>query len=198
MLKFLTSDCKQRWICFFLIMLLAISLSGCCGRKKQKVSKSKGRIDMTDSLKKLGNKSKNKNTAKASAKKVEDIAVDLAGQLPLREKDQQTKELYENLERANDLYKMRNYEGALRELDRIQRESADDPYLEMQAWALSATVYDKTGKTSRRKRAYRKMFDALVAVHKDPRYEKARQDGKECMELIKIAKEKGDEKYATE
>lgn len=177
---------------------MTISLVGCCGRKKikEKAKKSNKKIDVSESLKKL--KIKKDEGSKKPSPKVEDIDVDLIGQLPLREKDERTSELYEKLDRANSLYKNRNYDGALREIDRIQREIDNDPYLEMQTWGLAALIYDKTGKTSRRKRAYSKMFDSLVAVHKDPRYAKAREDGKICLELIEIAKVKGDRKYAEE
>ena len=113
----------------------------------------------------------------------------------MRAQDEHTSELYEKFDYANKMLKNRNYDAALREVNRIQQEIKDDPYLELQTWALTAEIYDKTGKTSRRKRCYTKMLEAMEEVKKDSRYKKAYQDGMLCQDFIDMTLKKGDKKY---
>ncbi|MBQ3644935.1 MAG: hypothetical protein II961_10090 [Candidatus Riflebacteria bacterium] len=140
-----------------------------------------------------GNAVNSNSTSSSSG--FEGIDVTLDGELPLRTQDEQTNELYEKLNYANKMYKNSNYDGALREISRIQQNIKDDPYLQLQTWALAAMVYDKTGKTSRRKRAYTKMLEVMEEVKKDSRYKKAYEDGMLCQDLIASVTKKGDKKY---
>ncbi len=184
------------FICIIFLLLMALGSSGCCGRKSQPNKKINKKIDFTESLKKSNTKDK------ASVKGVSvvndfgnDIDIDLIGKLPLRARDEHTNELYEKFNYANKMFKNRNYDAALREIDRIQQEINNDPYLKVQTWALTAAVYDKTGKTSRRKRAYTKMLEAMDELLKDPRYRKAYEDGMACKDFADLAAKKGDKKY---
>ena len=189
--------CKRssllRFICCVLLTLMAIGLSGCCGRKSRtgKNNKTNKNVDFAESLK----KSIEKNKSNTGASTVSDIDIDFIGKLPMRARDERTSELYEKFNYANKMFKNRNYEAALREVDRIQQEINNDPYLKMQTWALAAMIYDKTGKTSRRKRSYSKMIEALEEVKKDSRYKKAYEDGMACKDFAALAAKKGEKKY---
>ena len=183
-------------MCVAFILLIAVGLSGCCGRKSQSNKKSNKKINFTGSLK----KSNSKDKALVNASSVvndfgNDIDIDLIGKLPLRSQDEHTNELYEKFNYANKMFKNSNYDAALREINRIQQEINNDPYLKLQTWALSAAIYDKTGKTSRRKRSYTKMLEAIEEVKKDSRYKKAYEDGMACKDFAALAAKKGDKKY---
>lgn len=171
-------------------------MTGCCGNRRKKEAGSETK-DLSESIKEIRSKGE-LGAVKALNSEFADVHIDLSGQLPLRAKDERTSQLYGKMDYANKMYKKRNYDGALREVERIQNEINDDPYLKMQAWALAAKIYDKTGKTSRRKRSYTKMMEAMEEVRKDSRYKRAYEEGKLCVELIEIAKQKGDDKYAAE
>ena len=178
------------------IFLMALELSGCCGRKSQTKKKNNKKINFAESLKKSNVKEK----AIVSEASVvndfgNDLDIDLIGKLPLRPQDERTQELYEKFNYANKMFRSSNYEAALREINRIQQEINNDPYLKLQTWALTAAVYDKTGKTSRRKRAYTKMLEAIEELHKDSRYKKAYADGMICQDFANLAVKKGDKKY---
>ena len=184
------------FICIAFILLMALGLSGCCGRKSQSNKKGNKKIDFAESLKKTNIKDKaGVNGTSVVNDFGNDIDIDLIGKLPLRAQDERTNELYEKLNYANKMLKNRNYDAALREIDRIQQEISNDPYLKMQTWALTAVIYDKTGKTSRRKRAYTKMLEAIEELHKDSRYKKAYEDGMACKDFAALAAKKGDKKY---
>ncbi len=183
-------------VCIAFILLTAFGLSGCCGRKIQSNKKSNKKIDFAESLKKPN--IKDKAGVKGSSVVNDfgnDIDIDLIGKLPLRPQDERTNELYEKFNYANKMFKNSNYDAALREINRIQQEINNDPYLEVQTWALTAAVYDKTGKTSRRKRAYTKMIEAFEVLLKDSRYKKAYEDGMACQDFATMAAKKGDKKY---
>lgn len=180
-------------ISFILIIMMAVNLAGCCGRKK-KVDKKNNNYNFADSLKKTKKKKTSINN-KTNSKEFSDIHIDLSESLPLRQKDEVSSELYEKLSYANSMYKSRNYDTALREISNIQRQAENDPYLKMQTWALLAMIYDKTGKNSRRKRSYAKMIESMADIQKDARYKKAYEDGMICQELIASATQKGDNKY---
>ena len=76
------------------------------------------------------------------------------------------------------------------------RQIENDPYLEAQTWSLSAMIYDKQGKTSRRKRSFRKMTECIEALQKDSRYINVYKEGMLYQELFGTIKEMGGEKYA--
>ena len=112
-----------------------------------------------------------------------------------REKDRRTQELYRKFEHSHQMFLKANFDGALREIDRIQMEISDDPYLEMQTWYLSAMIYHKTAKGSRRNRAMRKMLQSLETLQKDPRFRESFEDGMMCQQVIDMAIEKETGKY---
>ncbi len=180
-------------LCFMLLLLMAFELTGCCGRKKTDNTK---KDYLSGTLKKSNKKKKDKNKKDSDRiGEYADVDVDLSGELPLRAKDERTKELYEKLDYANKLFKSRNYDSALREINRIRQQVDDDSYLKLQTWALSAMIYNQMGNTSKRKHSYRKMMESLDEVKKDARYKKAYEDGMVCQGLIASATQKGDKKY---
>lgn len=195
-----TMTCKVsrllHFICIIILFLMALGFSGCCGRKSQPNKKNNKKIDFTESLKKSNTKDKSNVKGGSVVNDFgNDFDIDLIGKLPLRAQDERTNELYEKFNYANKMFKNRNYDAALREIDRIQQEINNDPYLKVQTWALTAAVYDKTGKTSRRKRAYTKMLEAMDELLKDSRYRKAYEDGMACKDFADLAAKKGDKKY---
>lgn len=107
-----------------------------------------------------------------------------------------TEHLYKRLEYAYSLYTRQNYEGALNETESMLRQIENDPYLEAQTWSLSAMIYDKQGKSSRRKRSFRKMTECIEALQKDSRYINVYKEGMLYQELFGTIKEMGGEKYA--
>ena len=184
----------SRCLCYVLILLMTIELAGCCGYKKIK-NKKNPNDSIADSLKK-SNKKPGRNTSVTISNEFnDDIDIDLTGELPLRAKDEKSRDLYEKLDYANKLYKQRNYESALREIDRILPTIENDPYLEMQVWTLSAVISDKSDKPRRKKRSYTKMMEARDKLLKDVRYKKAYEDGMICADFIASATMIGDKKY---
>ena len=175
-----------------LAMLLLLNLSGCCSRKT--VEKRPGQNTRTN----IDGKPLNgtAGTTRSAASSGEQMIAGNEMTRALRPQDQKTKEQYQRLEYAFSMYNVNNFDGALREVERLQLEINQDPYLEMQSWYLSAMIYHKTDKISRRKRAMRKMLETMEQVQKDPRYRSAHADGMISQEMIKLAKEKGDGRYA--
>ncbi len=187
---------KKCFIFLNFVALVTLPLTGCCGYKKTSIQKSKSN-SYADSIKKSYKKEK-VNLKGHKINDFNDIDIDITGDLSLSSRNEHISELYNRLDYANKLFKKTNYDGALRELSRIQQENKDDPYLKMQSWALIAKIYDKTGKTSRRKRSYNKMMEAMSEVWKDSRYIKAYEDGMICQSLIASATKNGDKKYGFE
>ncbi len=173
-----------------LLVLLVMNLPGCCSRKtveKRPVSgKKNSAVSSTASP----------VTEKASPAIGEVMISGNESGRKLRDQDKKTKEQYRRLEYAFDMYNTANYDGALREVERLQLEINNDPYLEMQSWYLSAMIYHKSDKTSRRKRAMRKMLESMEQLQKDPRFLNAHADGMISQEIMKMAIEKGEGRYA--
>jgi hypothetical protein len=108
----------------------------------------------------------------------------------------ETEQLYKRLEHAFSLYTRHNYEMAINEVEGLIYRINNDPYLESQAWAMAAMIYEKQGKLSRRKRAYRKMVGAIEALQKDKRYINVYKEGMENQELFEAIVKAGGDKYA--
>ena len=170
---------------------MALELTGCCGRKKNNDNNKKDYLSRTLKNK----KKKDKKKVDSRIGEYGDVEMDLSGELPLRPNDEKTKELYEKLDHANKMFKNRNYDSALREINRIRQQIDNDCYLKLQTWALSAMIYNQMGNTSKRKHCYRKMMESLDEVKKDARYKRAYDDGMLCQSLIASATQKGDKKY---
>lgn len=185
-----------RWVCFVIVLLMAVWLEGCCGRKKI-TDKKKGNSTLVENIKKKSNKKfdKKNNTQSISENEFGDIDIDLSGELPLRPSDERTNELYEKFDYANKMYKDRNYDSALREINRIKQSINNDPYLMMQVYAFEAMVYGKKEQPGRRKHSYKKMMEAMTEVQKDNRYKKAYSDGMICQDLIASATKIGEKRY---
>ncbi len=114
----------------------------------------------------------------------------------LNEERRRKTEQYRRLEYAHQMLVDSNVEGSLRELERLQLDLRDDPYLEMQTWYLSAMAYHKQGKPSRRKRSMRKMLETMEILQKDPRFKAACEDGKMAQDVVKMSISKGGDKFA--
>ncbi len=186
----------SRCFCYVLILLTALNLLGCCGNKKN--SSSSGRRGRSKRYTSDSSRAKEKSSNSEKSSAAEDIGNDLSDEGSLTQDQENTSELYEKMDYAHKMYKSTNYDGALREVERILQKIDNDPYLEMQVWGLSAMIHDKAGRTSRRKRSYRKMIDCMEQLQKDPRFRKSFEDGKECQELIEMAKKNGDKKNYAE
>lgn len=173
-----------------LLVLALLNLSGCCTRKTVDRRPADSR--------RTAKKSPVTTTRPATAASAESGETMVSGNetgRPLRDQDRRTREQYRRLEYAFNMYNSQNYDGALREVERLQLEIDKDPYLEMQSWYLSAMIYHKTDKASRRKRAMRKMLESMEQLQKDSRFRSAYEDGMISQEVIKMAVEKGEGRY---
>jgi len=184
------SSGSYRWGALLLVLAM-LSLPGCCTRKA--VDRRKA------SSERSSEKSPATVTRTVAAPTAADGEVMVSGNETariLRPQDRKTKEQYRRLEYAFDMYNSQNYDGSLREVERLQLEIDNDPYLEMQSWYLSAMIYHKTDKSSRRKRAMRKMLESMEQLQKDPRFRNAYEDGMIGQELVGMAVKKGEGRYA--
>lgn len=174
-------------LCIMSVVLATFALSGCCTGPRKKTAK-KG-AELTE---KVNDVEKNASVTAAidinSDRKTESDS--------LSDSEKLTASLYRRLGYSFEMFKRDNYDGALREVERLQLEINNDPYLEMQSWYLSAMIYHKTGKASRRKRSMRKMLESMEQLQKDPRFKKSFKDGMDSQELINMAVKKGEGKYA--
>ena len=174
---------------FILLNVLAIALfcTGCCTRPTQRLPGQKFTPDLAHA---------NRRPDASSLHPENGDAVEFTdNQQPQREKDQRTQEMYRRLEFSFEMYRKDNFDGALREVERVQMDINDDPYLEMQTWYLSAMIYHKTAKTSRRSRAMRKMLELMETVQKDPRFRSSFEDGMTSQQVIDMALSKGEGRY---
>ncbi len=90
-----------------------------------------------------------------------------------------------------------NYEGALREADRLQADNARDPNVTMRTSYLKAMIFHRMNDGARRKEAMNQMLKSMEALQKDPRFRAAYEDGKAGSELIKLSVEKSGKKYGS-
>jgi hypothetical protein len=172
-----------------LLNVLAIILfcTGCCNRQARRPSGQKFTPDPSQTERRPA-----VQDASAGVAAVAELS---ERQLPEREKDRRTQELYKRLEFSFDMYQKENFDGALREVERVQMDINDDPYLEMQTWYLSAMIYHKSGKTSRRSRAMRKMLEVMETLQKDPRFRESFEEGMMSQQVIDMALSKGEGRY---
>lgn len=177
-----------RYLCLVMVALLAAGCTGCCVRARTKPVKviDKGSSDQRADKNTLVDKG-------ASGETIVDKPVDTSNDIS--DKDKLSAALYRRLENAFDMLQSDNLDGAQREIERVQLEINNDPHLEMQSWYLSAMIYHKSGKTSRRKRSMRKMLESMEQLQKDPRFRRSFEDGMMSQEVIKLAIEKGDGRY---
>ena len=173
-----------------LLVLAILHLPGCCLRKTTEKRNGNGKRPAAGSV-----SSSVQNSGSQSQGSGEALISGNESVRPLRDKDKRIKEHYRRLEYAFEMYNTDNFDGALREVERLQLEISNDPYLEMQSWYLSAMIYHKSDKPSRRKRAMRKMLESMEQVQKDPRFRTAFEDGMISQELMNLAREKGNDRY---
>ena len=173
-----------------LLVLAILHLPGCCSRKTTDKRNDNGRKPAIDSS---ANSSQNGSVQAQGSGEV--LISGNESVRPLRDKDKRIREQYRRLEYAFEMYNSANFDGALREVERLQLEINNDPYLEMQSWYLSAMIYHKSDKPSRRKRAMRKMLESMEQVQRDPKGRAALEDGMNSQELMNLAREKGNDRY---
>ncbi len=178
-------------IIFFITILLSSFVSGCCTKKKANRSKKDDMAEITSIIEKSEAVSDDK---KGTPKK--NFKEKSRDSYAIREANRKTAGLYKRLEHSYDMLERSNPEGALREIERLQREIRNDPYLEMQSWYLSSMIYHKMGKASRRKRSMRKMLETMEVLQKDPRFRSAYEMGMGIQGLIEYTKKKEGKKYA--
>jgi len=176
-------------LCLFLTFLAVLAMTGCCSRKADRSHRPRRDLTKTPA--------ENRDISVSST--AADPSVNKAGSAvtpAVSAADKLSSSLYRRLDYSFEMFRRDNMDGALREVERLQLEINNDPYLEMQSWYLSAMIYHKTGKASRRKRSMRKMLETMEQLQKDPRFKKSFQDGIESQDLINMALKKGEGKYA--
>jgi hypothetical protein len=177
-------------ILFFITILLISFVTGCCTKKKKIIDAKDQISEITSIIAESEKKTGGSGSAKKSFKeKTQDSYA-------VRAANRKTAGLYKRLEHSYDMLERSNPEGALREVERLQREIRNDPYLEMQSWYLSSMIYHKMGKASRRKRSMRKMLETMEILQKDPRFRSAYEVGMGIQGLIEHTKKKEGKKYA--
>ncbi|HAE38804.1 MAG TPA: hypothetical protein DCG57_09210, partial [Candidatus Riflebacteria bacterium] len=169
------------------VLAIILFCTGCCSRQTRRPADQKFTPDPSQTVRRPA-----VQDASAGVAAVAELA---ERQLPEREKDRRTQELYKRLEFSFDMYQKDNFDGALREVERVQMDINDDPYLEMQTWYLSAMIYHKSGKTSRRSRAMRKMLEVMETLQKDPRFRESFEEGMMSQQVIDMALSKGEGRY---
>lgn len=178
-----------RCACLVLVIMIAMAAAGCCGRiRKKPVEIIKKTVVIDEAEEQMS-----ETTEEASGSQTK---ADRRQSKKPSDKDKVTAALYQRLENSFAMFQTDNIDGAQRELDRVQLEINDDPYLEMQTWYLAAMISHKSGKTSRRKRAMRKMLETMEQLQKDPRFLRSFEDGMVSQEVIKMAIDKGEGRYA--
>lgn len=102
-----------------------------------------------------------------------------------------------DLERVSAMLKGRNYEGALREAERVQRDNPGDPNVTMQASYLKAMIFHRMSDGNRRKEAMNEMLKSMEALQKDPRFRAAHEDGLDNAEIIKMSIDRSENRYGS-
>lgn len=174
----------------FAAMLVLSLVSGCCTRSS--------RTPATGPAHELTDKRTSQNRSSFSSERnVEPKSEnELQTSDPrLNEQRRRKTEQYKRLEYAHRMLMENNPQGSLREVERLQMDIREDPYFEMQTWYLSAMVYHKLGKPTRRKRSMRKMLETMEQLQKDARFRTAFEDGKFSQEAIQKAMNDAGEKY---
>jgi len=100
-----------------------------------------------------------------------------------------------DLERISVMMKGGNYEGALREADRVQRDNPGDPNVTMRTSYLKAMVFHRMNDVNRRKEAMNQMLKSMEDVQKDPRFRAAFEDGTANAEIIKMSIDRAGDRY---
>lgn len=170
-----------------LTMMMAIMSCGTRSKKKPTFKKSTSLNYSTSS------KSSSKSNIKNDNSVEESVNINYSRKIKkeLSSEQKRSAQLYKRLDNSYEMYKRKNYESALSEVESVMRNLHKDPYLEAQTWAMSAMIYDKQHKNSRRKRAYRKMVECIENLQKDSRYTNMYKEGMENFTLFEKIKERG-------
>ncbi len=185
----MNNNTKTTILIIVISLVLMLSLKTCsCSKKSRKPKKAgidkKKIAKIVDEKPKKLEKSKEKTTVKEN--RVSNFNFN----------HRETEQLYKRLDYAFSLYNRYNYEMAINEVEGLITRINNDPYLEAQAWAMAAMIYEKQRKLSRRKRAYRKMVGAIEALQKDKRYYNVYKEGMENQQLFDALIKAGGSKYA--
>jgi hypothetical protein len=169
-------------------MAVVLCCTGCCTRLRSRPIRNIFPDEPVRPVSQSDSRPADANTGEAS------VLAELPP--PERKKDRLTQELYRRLELSFEMFQKENFDGALREVERVQMDVNEDPYLEMQTWYLSAMIYHKTAKPSRRGRAMRKMLELMETLQKDPRFRESFEEGLMSQQVIDMALSQGEGKYA--
>jgi hypothetical protein len=174
-------------IAFVLPFLLVMGMTtGCC--TKTTALSSRPDIDNKASNGRRQNSILAISRTRSSVREIEKIQNEFDTGNPKVDKARRRRaEQFKGLEFAHEMLLKSNPQGALREVERLQMNLRDDPYVEMQTWYLSAMIYHRLGKTSRRKRSMRKMLETMETLQKDPRFREIYKEGMETQDLIQKA-----------
>lgn len=102
-----------------------------------------------------------------------------------------------DLERVSAMLKGKNYEGALREAERVQRDNPRDPNVTMRTSYLKAMIFHRMNDGNRRKEAMDQMLKSMEELQKDPRFRAAHEDGVANSEIIKMSIEQSGSRYGS-
>jgi len=178
----------MKWLLILNFMAVVLCCTGCCTRSGPRPVRNIFPDNTVRPVSQVGSQPSGADAGEAS--------VFAETQPPEREKDRRTQELYRRLELSFEMFQKENFDGAMREVERVQMDINDDPYLEMQTWYLSAMIYHKTAKPSRRGRAMRKMLELMETLQKDPRFRESFEEGTMSQQVIDMALTRGEGKYA--
>ncbi len=100
------------------------------------------------------------------------------------------------LARAQSAMQGRNYDAALRDLERLKLQHPDDPYVAMRVQYLEARIAHRQNNAKARKTAMDAMLKSMERVQQDPRFQEAHREGRVAQDVIKQSIQQGGEKYA--
>lgn len=116
-------------------------------------------------------------------------------QLKFEAEQKKEQEITAQLEQANSMLKGQNLEGALRLVQRVALEHAQDPYVIMRTSYLEAMIFHKMKDAGKRKDAMNRLLKSMEALQGDPRFQQGFLDGMANQEVIKMSLDKAGKKY---
>ena len=106
------------------------------------------------------------------------------------------REIEETLERAMDMLKSGNLEGAARLVSRVHSENRTDPNITMRTSYMHAMIFHQMKDPVRRRQAMDNMLKSMEALQKDRRFLEAHEAGKASAEVIQMSLDKAGDRYA--
>ncbi len=116
-------------------------------------------------------------------------------QLKFEADQKKEQEITSQLEQANGMLKGQNLEGALRMVQRVALENAQDPYVIMRTSYLEAMIFHKLKDGPKRKEAMNRLLKSMETLQGDPRFQQGFLDGMANQEVIKMSLDKAGKNY---